>query len=353
MLCEEIIVMRKNVYINSFFVEANKFKREGIFLDKDYIKQLDVKRKCIETSEGILGSDKELVYDVDSAKAFLRTLVSENDFKIFANALTMGLTYSIERLLLLYDKLNNRGDECTQQVLGVIYFLVGHILEDEFKTLIKASNGGRLYPAYTLSKNAFKWSRCTNILRKYMLRLSKPNGYDAYYYERPNLCHLAFLTSDCVGMDVESAEDYISKMKQGIFLKNISSTVENKLSPDILMGGYDILDGLYASTILKETIALEDELGTNADISSVYSQHVKPLMIEFMGRIISIVNDEVSRNTELESGVFKIYHISPNRVGILVKEGVDIKDVLPTSHTLFKKVPVGITQRSLVLGEYL
>ena len=43
--------MRNNTYINSFFVEANKFKREGIFLDKDYIKQLDIKRKCIETAK--------------------------------------------------------------------------------------------------------------------------------------------------------------------------------------------------------------------------------------------------------------------------------------------------------------
>lgn len=345
--------MRNNTYINSFFVEANKFKREGIFLDKDYIKQLDIKRKCIETAKGMLGSDMEYVYDVDSAKAFLRTLVSEQDFKVFADALTMGLTYSLERLLILYEKLSNRGDECTQQVLGVLYFLVGHIIEDEFKTLIKASNGGRLYPAYTLSKNAFKWSRCNHILRKYMLRLSKPAGYNAYYYERPNLAHLAFLTSDCVGMDVDSAEDYIKKMKKGIFLKDISSDMENKLAPDILMGGYDIMDGVYASTVLKETVVLEDELGTNADISSVYSQHVKPLMLEFIGRVISMVNDEVNRNTTLESGTFKIYHISPNRLGILVKEGVDIETVLPNSHHMFKKVPISLTPRSLVLGEYL
>lgn len=345
--------MRNGTYVNSFFVEANKLKREGIYLDKEYIKQLDIKRKCVEMAQGILGSDMEYVYDIPSAKAFLRTLVSEQDFKIFADALTMGLTYSLERLLILYDKLNNRGDECTQQVLGVLYFLVGHIIEDEFKSLIKASNGGRLYPAYTLNKNSFKWSRCNHILRKYMLRLSKPDGYTAYYYEKPNLAHLAFLTSDCVGMDVDGAEDYIKKMKQGLFLNDVSPAMENKLISDILMGGYDILDGLYAATVLKETVALENELGTNADISSVYSQHVKPLMIEFIGRVINLINDEINSNTTLETGVFKIYHISPSRVGILIKDGVDIKDVLPKSYGMFTKVPVSLTPRSLVLGEYL
>lgn len=347
------MVMENSVNVNNFFVEVSNLKREGIFLDKDYIKKLNIKKECLENARILLGSDVERITDLESAKAFLRVLLSESDFRVFADALTMGLTYSLERLLIVHDRLSLRGDACTQQVMGVIYYLLGDILENEFKTLIKASNGGRLYPAYTMNTNSFKWSRCPFIFRKYMLRLSKPMGYDAYYYEKSNLGHLAFLTSDCVGMEVEDAEDYIKKMKKGIFMKDISSDLENKVIPDLLMGGYDTLDGLYASTVIKEGIKLESELGMNANISSVYSQHVKPLKIDFIGRVMAKITDEVKRNVALESGAFKIYNISTERFGILVKEGVDLKTVLPESYGLFKKVPANLTLRSFVTGEYL
>lgn len=344
--------VKNTVYINSFLVEANKLKTEGIFLNKDYIKDLNINKVCKESAKLLLGSAYNRLTDSTSAKLFLKEILSEEDFAIFRDGLTMGLTYSLERLLIVHSRLDKRNDDLANTVLGVIYYMAGDIFENEFKNIFKACSGNRLTPAFTLSASSFKWGRCPHVLKKYMLKFTQPMGYDAYYYERPNLAHLSFLTSDVVKMDVDLAEDTISKLKGGLFFKDLSPNLENRLMHDILLGGYDTMDGKYAGTVLSESIKLEDELGINTDISGLYNHHLKPLMIEFIGRVISEVRDDVKRNTDLDNDVFKIYHVSPQRFGILVKEGMDLKGVLPNYHHIFKKV-TGVTPKGLVMGEYL
>lgn len=322
--------------IQSFMRQARLLTDSKIQFNKDFLKGYQVMEKCFDISKSHLGKDFTFLDDAVGVRLYLRDVFGHQSLRYFEDANGV-IQLDIEHALLFYYKLKSINSPLLNAALGVVYFITGHQLDDEFSQISKVAPKGRITPAFELDSKLFRWRRCPHILRRYMLTLSQVDGYTAYYFEKPSFGQIAYLMH--TGMTFENADAMMKSTTGGLFYSFLPTAIENMLIPSILSGGFDVsqMDGLYAQSYQRDNEYISTGF-TLDDVYNVYNQMVKPNMVEFMGMIISNVMGEAEKNPHLKQSDLLVYHISPQRLGILVKDGVQINNALPNLHKFFKPV---------------
>lgn len=336
--------------IQSFMRHASLIAENKIFFNKDFLKKFNVMDRCFELSRQFLGNDFNYLHDAVSVRLYLYDVFGPKSLSLFEDAYG-EIQLDIEHALLFYYKLKSMNSPLLNVALGVVYFIAGHQLDDEFSQISKVAPKSRITPAFELSEKLFRWKRCPFVLRKYMLPLSKPEGYNAFYYEKHALGQIAYLMN--TGLSFEEADKMMKNASGGIFYSYLPVHIENMMLPNILTGGFDPtqMDGLYAQNFVRDTSKIAQSYTVDA-VYNVYNFFVKPIMVDVMGMILNKMNEDTLKNTYFIPSDMIVYHLSPHRLGVLVKEGVALNQVLPTLHQFFKPVTsIDLTQ--VINGEFL
>lgn len=338
--------MSNTQFINTFKRRASLLQDIKLFINKDYIRSFEVKNKCWNMAKKTLGNDFNFLYDEIGKRKYLHDVFGK-DFELFISD-SGDVEFDQEHTILLYNKLEKEGSRLTKTAIGLLYYIAGEQLDREFEEIVKTSIKGYIAPAFDLSPQTFRWKRCNHILRKYAMYFTKPEGYKAYYFEKSNFAQIAYLCTK--GKTLKEAEQIMKSATGGIFYSYLPKNIENMLAYAILGGQLGGLNGMYASEFSKDSLKLSTQFD-GADYS-VFNMNVKPIMIEFMGMTMTGILEEMGRNKDISPTDAYIYHVSPYRFGILVKDSLDLNYVLPQWGKYFNPVVIP-NLRDLVFGLYL
>jgi len=347
----------------TFISQAAMLSNKGVFFNKTLLKEHKIVDSCFERAKGYLDGDIEYLSSNTNEEVrkyilnvFRDTLANEygqNTLRVFQDF--YGNTkFDIEHGLLFYYKVVSRVDPSNSLIdkaLGLLYYLAGHQLDEEFRQISRLARGNFLNPKFQLNSEEFRWEQCPFVLRKYMLFLSKPEGFNAYYFEKSNLAQIAYLMLR--GNTLEVAEKTIDDSKGGLFYDYLPLDIENLLMPGILTNSFNLSE---MNDKFKHIYEDEDEnevmSGVMDDVYKIYSKKVKQIMINWNGSVVHHILGEASKNPYLSSSEFTIYHVSPQRIGFLLKNNIELKEVLPTLWTYLK--PVNEVDLGLMFeGEFL
>jgi hypothetical protein len=347
--------------IQAFMRQASVLTNNKVFFNKDFLKSFNVLDQCLAVAKQYLGNDINFLHgDAQSVRLYindvfgdaLTQLYGRNKLRLLEDGTNSGYSQlDIEHGLLLYYKLLSINSPLTDYALGILYYLAAHQLDDELGQISKVAPRSLITPAFELDSKFFRWKRCNFVLRKYMLSLSKPEGYNAFYFEKAALPQIAYLMNQ--GTSFDEAENMSKNATGGLFHSFIPVELESQLMPGILTGAFDtsVMDGYYTQTYLRDTAKISSEI-TVDDVYNVYNMMVKPNMIELMGMVINNVSTEASKNEYLSPSDMSIYHVSPHRIGILLKDRINLQDALPSLGQYFKPVtPFDLS--TMVHGEFL
>lgn len=323
----------ENKYVVNFFDIANTLKKDGLYLNKYKIKGFKVAEYHNELLEKYNISTET---DIITAKRLLIDLIGEDYLAFLNNSFTLELDYSIERLMILQNIMKNKKENISE-ILGLIYYIYSNTLNRNLEQLIKASSWSTLYPIYSLNFQGYFWKRCPDIFNKYMLDLTIPPNYTGYYYEKKNLAHIAYL-SVIKKHNMNESEFIIKKLKKGIFFKDLDLNIEETYLNYILSNkfDYELLDGTYSNSFKLRNNSIIPDVRQNPSSADFYTYYIKPFMINFIGKMCECFKDDAEYNGKANG--FKFYHISDYRIGIAIKNDLNVEDVFPASNILLKKV---------------
>jgi hypothetical protein len=343
--------------INAFLNAAQKIKESKLDFNKDFIKNNDFPGQCFELASKYLERDitafimGKVGLNTYEIRDFIRNNLGVKALEpLTDNAGNLRLDMQHALVFVEYVKsVKNITTTAVNQAIGIACLITGSQLHEEFQVLLKACSSYTIQPSYTLSPNFFEWKRCPYILRKYSLYLTKPKGYKAYYFEKANCAQLAYLTS--LGMSYSDASNYLKGCNTGLFFNYLHTYKENLIIEDIVNDGFCHTNGPYANSYLAEYEKLLATYADNIETYNIFNKRIKPLMMSMMGFVIKGILAELAE-TRLADNDAYIYHVSPYRVGVAIKENLKLEDLLPTLGGNMK--PVSIPDlASLLRGVYL
>lgn len=336
---------------NSTFIRtANSIASNKIFFDKPAVKSLNIMEHFFKLSEQCLGKDFKFLQDAPSTRLYISDVFGKKALSFFED-IHGELILDIEHALLFFYWLKSQNHQQLQYALGIVYFIAGHQLDDEFSQISKVAPKNKISPLFELSPTLFRWKRCNFVLRKYMLALSKPEGYTAYTYEMENVNQLAYLLSK--GIDINEGRNQLENSQGGLFYTYLPRDVENMLMPSILGGefAFPCMDGYYTQTLISDFKEISSDVAVS-QVYNVYTQYVKPILVDIMGRMLIGITDELHNNQVVSISEVGFYHISPSRLGLKVADGINLASVLPNLHPYFTEVKP-FSHFDLLLGEHL
>lgn len=334
----------------TFIRTANSIAKSGIFFDKPAVKSLNIMEHFFNLSRQCLGKDFQFLQDAPSTRLYISDVFDKKSLRFFED-INGEIILDIEHALLFFYWLKAQNHPQLQYALGIVYFIAGHQLDDEFAQISKVAPKNRIEPLFELSPTLFRWKRCNFVLRKYMLALTKPEGYTTFSYEMPNVNQIAYLLFK--GMDIGSARNQLENAQGGLFYTYLPRDVENMLLPSILGGefAFPCMDGYYAQTLISDFKAISSDVAVS-QVYNVYTQNVKPILVDIMGRMLLGITEEINSNQAVGTSDVEFYHISPSRLGIKVADGFSISNVLPNLHPHFTEVKP-FMHFDLLSGEHL
>lgn len=352
----QVTDMNSRLYINTFINYAQRIKNLNLPLNKDFIRNFDLPQKCydyakkyLDTSIDNLINDK---YEIDDRE--IRTFIREKLGTKILDVLRTSegaVKLDIEHMLvaLAYEKSRpNRSFESTNIIIGLSYLILAHQCMQEWNMLIKSSTRGIIQPNFDCSVNYFTWKRCPYVLRKYAMFLTKPEGYNVYYFEKPNIAQIAYLIS--VGMSREEANEYMKTTDKGLFFNYLQKDKENLILQEILKDEFYSCNGVFTANYKEEHAKIEARFNS-ISVYNVFNMNVRPHMIEMIGFVLKGILDELDKNEYSQSDAY-VYHLSHYRIGVAVREGIELSEVLPSLYEFMKPVPTPDLY-SLVSGAYL
>ena len=320
--------------------------------DKAYTRQLDIMNHFCTLSEQCLGKDYKFLQDGASTRLYIRDVFGEKALRLFED--NRGEIFlDIEHGLVFFHYLKSQNSPLLNTALGLLYFIAAHQLSHEFDSISKVAPKNLIKPLFEFSPNLFRWKRCNFVLRKYMLSLSLDRGVQeqGYFYEMPNNNQIAYLLHK--GFTLQDAKNHMANMQGGLFYTYIPKDIENMLLPSIFLGHVTPLgmDGYYTQSLIQDFNTIAKEYTLN-DVYNVYTQFIKPILIDMMGILVGAVQKELNANAAIGGNDARIYHLSPSRLGLAVQNGIPIEVAIPSLVKHFQPVKP-ITHFNLLAGEHL
>ena len=306
----------------------------GLNINRDFLKDKKILNSCLAVASTYL--DESIIKGVNNDR-YMRSLLLDNfpqDKELFIGS-DGEFHLGLENINLLYYKYKNKAWEHTNDITALRFLYAYRVLKQEFESLYKASSRGIIAPIFKLNPQFFGWTRAQEITRKYSLYATIPEGYNCYYFERPNLAQIVFLY--ICGRDLKDAIKYMNSVDRGIFYNFLPKDVEECMMPAILSGKTGGINTVWKDKLVKFEDNLLDKY--DSEMYTVYNVLVKPHMIEIIGGCIDAVLKEIAvSKPELNTMDAFVYHVAPQRFGLAIKDGIHIEDILPHSYKLFKRV---------------
>lgn len=333
-----------------FMSTANRIAENRIHFDKTFVKQLNVMNHLCSLAQQALKEDYKFLHDGVSTRLYILDMFGEKGLRMFET--NRGeIMLDIEHALVFYYKLKAEKSPLLPIALGLVYFIAAHQLDDEFTHISKVAPKNLIKPVFELSPNLFRWKRCNFVLRKYMLSLTLDNSFGevGYFYEMPNVNQIAYLLHK--GYSIQEAKKKLAEMEGGLFYSYIPKDVENMLLPAILSGDIttNAMDGYFVPSLVQDFENIAKEY-TISSVYNVYTQNVKPILVDMMGILIEAVQQELKGTGGLNE--LRFYHISPSRLGVAVNPEVKIEEILPTFSKHFKEVKP-FSHHDILAGDHL
>ncbi|HBF1820565.1 hypothetical protein [Clostridioides sp. ZZV15-6597] len=319
-----------NTYIDNFLKIDNYLRKNGFFLDENKIKNFDI----LDEYNSIIDKTRVFqddIYDITEAKSILRKFLGEEYLLFLNNNLTFELDYSIERLIIIRNIIENRNNLFDDALMPVIYYIASETIIEHLETIRS------IHKSKSISKkNKSNYNKLPNLFSKYVLDFTIPTGYKGYYYEKKNLAHIAYLSSIKKGNPTE-CEFMIENLKEGLFFKDLDIDLEELYLDQILSGTFDdsLLDGKLSKSFKIRNKNFKDKI-KNPHKSNYYEYYVKPIMMSFIGMISQSLEDDANYVNKKNS--FMFYNINEYRIGVAIKNDISIQEVFPITHSLLKEV---------------
>jgi len=323
-------------YIQTFMRVAMQVAQNKLYFDKVFLKTFDVMEECLFFARQYLGKDVLFLQDEAGFRLYISDMFGSEKLRDFENAFG-DFVSDYEHGLLFYYNLQAEQHPKLDVALGLLYYLLGVQLQKEFGAIAKLTQKNLISPIFELHPQFFRWKRCNYVLRKYMLPMGHMDGYNSFYFEKAHLAQILYLVHH--GMSFVDAESHVKSMEGGLLLSNLPPSLENALMPYILSCGFHerSLTGYYGPTLVKDMTDLSKSYNLS-EVYNVFNMAVKPRLIEHTGRVLGLVLQEFESSGQYTFSDFMIHHITPNRIGVRVREGLELKDILPNLHVYFKPV---------------
>lgn len=281
-------------------------------------------------------------YDIMNVKLMLKQ-VTDKCFIAF-RGLNGTLYYDIPHFAIACElmKVTGRSVDDIQlvKVLGILANIED--ISDCFATYKKgAGKAGGI--KLDVNSDSLCCNACPDLWRKYALYMLTPTGYTCYYYEPSNLIQCVFL-ANIVEMQSDAIRPVLSEGR-GILIDELPLSVESKFGADIFGKKFAYLSGKFAGYYQN---LYSNSLSDNS-YGTIYSGVIAPYMSRIMGKFINLVNTDLAENQTSSQDCY-FNQVLPSRVGICIRNGLDIRQILPTvcenygEHTL----PNGRTKKSQI-----
>lgn len=338
----------------SFISAATKIS-EGLSFNKKIFRSLNVKDTLMQRVADILGKEQLYLEDEAGLRLYIKDTFGSQGLALFRSDATNSLHLDTIHALLFYQYIAKALPEKTEQAKAVFYRILSQSLPASLEAMARLSVRGRIEPIFELSSKFFRWKRCPEFLYAYMMDITASQGYKAYYLEKPNLAQIVYLVFK--GHTFQEAEELVRKKTDGLVIRNLPTELESNLFLNIFGGEFtnDLFDGFYAQQVMDDMNRVAQVYPlTEGTMYTGFSLFIRPQMIEVMGAILTGVQDELRSNPIVGTDDVNIYHLSPSRIGVLVKDTVNLEDAFPTMHEFFKLVkPFTLDEDYLLSGGWL
>ncbi|MFA8998103.1 hypothetical protein ACEI87_10530 [Clostridioides difficile] len=316
-----------NAYIENFLKIDNYLRKKGFFLDENKIKDFDI----LNEYNSIIDKTEASLNTITNAKSVLRNFLGEEYLLFLNNNLTFELDYSIERLIIIKNIIENRNNLFDDTLIPMIYYIASKNMIEHLETVKNINTLKK-----TSRKNKSNYKKLSNLFNKYILNFTIPEGYKGYYYEKKNLAHISYLSSIKKGNTTE-CEFMIENLKEGLFFKDLDINLEELYLDQILSGTFDdnLLDGKLSKAFKIRNKQFKSKI-QNPHRLNYYEYYVKPIMMNFIGMVSQSLEDDASYVDKSNS--FMFYNINEYRIGVAIKNDVSVQDVFPVTHPLLKEV---------------
>lgn len=329
------------------FMQVAKKLESGMFVNRNYAFLKTVKDTCLIEAQKLLGEEYLFLQkrgNRNAVASYLRKAVLLGFGERYATLFTAGnvgeqsadYLCDIEHAIFAYYWLVSEQHPNQGVYLGLLYYIYGLQLDEEFKRLSELAPNNILKPKFVLDARNFGWRKCPEIFRSYMLQLTVPDGYKGYYFEKSTLAHTMYLVHH--GDAFDSAEQLALKSNHGLFYKFLPRQVESRLVPYITRGFFPEgkMDGKLADKFLADEEALLEGLAVNSTYN-VYNLKIKPYMVEYMGRMAKLIASDLSQGA-VKDDLARFSLLTPQRVAVVVKDGFELEEVLPAASKYLKPI---------------
>ena len=299
--------------------------------------------------KGILSFDKKNVLNTFKSKKSIALFIGMEEavryyfsYPFFDRNKDAGLTYNkylvsydgdskidFEHVLVLYEYLKQIEYENLNEIEAVlIYTALEHI------ALYVLPNAMKSFEIYIKSSiTDFTTDKLPCYIHNYSTAYLLPSGYKGYVFEPSNLNQQSFISAiDRSKLDVEmmvgrykEAQEYMRNRENGILFEFLPKDLENKLLPNMVTADFPIqyMNGVYSKSLLDEMIERRDIFGGESSeaMTTMYMRVVKPYNLEVLGSYIRTFCNKLSLLKDKE--MIYIYYVSPQRIGIAVRDDVD------------------------------
>ena len=286
-------------------------------------------------------------YNPFMVRNYVKDLVGGKNYLLFQD-MTGQIRFDLPHFILLYNILKIQGvrPEILDKVLGASLLVNAKAFTENYAKLKKLK---RVDDKFYVNTNCSSGVVCTSapfLFQRWVLHFSELEGYKTYVFEPENLHKWAFLycLRESIAPNVsliEYRDKYIrtllerNKTGSGLstFLMScgLPASVECTLQREMYSGAINV-DGGMAKNIQQEYKK------NTLDVTRLYKA-----MQEFMCRTMSDVftNDffsDIGKAPYLSPTDIMISHISPQRIAIIVRDGVSLETALPTVANKLKPI---------------
>lgn len=333
--------------VTSFLNACNTTKRKNTYVDRRSIPGKAVLKYC-EDMFGQLTEHKYDEYTLDELSYEILDLVPD-----YHKVLTgMGGVIEVDymHLLIVHRMMKNKRDDREKLIRGMLYIYGREQLESQVKKLKLKFKPGTdfLDNKVVVDARNYSWDGCQIYFYRCFMTWLKEPGYRQYYYEKPmqNLIASTMYFGGS-GMEYPEAEQIVYDKKEPFFIEGLDKQFENIIAPYILAGNVKYLDGIYADAYTSADIKLRAKEAYEGH--NMYSLFVRSYLMKIIGQFCEEFRKD--KNSNFDEDDMCINYVSPLRVGIKIRDYLDIEEGLKNLNPMLKRQE-RFNIDKYIMGEY-
>lgn len=333
---------------SAFLNACNNAKRKNMFLDRSNLPGKETFNYCDKAFRELTG-DKFNGYNNEDITCEVLDMIP--DYHKILTGVGGIIEVDYMHLLLVHRIMKNKGDSREKVIRGLLYKYGKEHLETMIKKLkLKFKPGTNFIDSkIVVDEKAFGWDGCKIYFYRCFMSWLKEQGFRQYYYEKPmqNLIATAMFFSNGK-MGYPDAEHLVYSKKEPFFIEGLDKYFENIMAPYILAGNVRYIDGIYAEAYTREDIKLRAK--ESYEGHNIYSLFIRSYLMRINGQFCEEFRKD--RNFDYKEDDMYINYVSPARVGIKIRDYLDIEEGLKVLHPMLKRQE-RFSIDKFIMGEYI